>query len=194
MQNVDNSGPVDKQINIGDNSGPIYLEKQSKFSRLFSKLNSEVISNDRYPQILEELQRYLTDKDSYGLEKKLIDGGFSEQEIIKASDRKEMYVKKQEKNILYVSAQRIYCELLAKIMIDFEVYIDPLINRGETKEVILKEISEKVINPMFSLLNENAADDEVLYFNAEEIYGMIYYLTGRCHLNWKNYDSISPSI
>lgn len=194
MQNIENKESVEKQINIAQHTGDIYASKQSKFSRLFNRLSEEATNKDIYNDTLDELKRYITDKDGYGLERKLQDGGFTEAEIIKALDRKQLYWMKMEKNILYLSAQRIYTELLAKIIIDFETHIEPLIKRGETKDLIAVEILNKVVVPIFTLLNDEGADDNVLYFNMEEIYGMIYYLTGRCHLNWADYDSVSPSI
>lgn len=190
MQNITNDS-VDKQINIGENSGQIYLGKKSKYTRLFEKLNVEVSSNSqRFAEVLEEMKRYLTRKDSIGLEQKLIDGGFTETQIIKALERKQLYWKKYEKYKNYESAQRIHVDLLAKIIIDFETHIDPLIIGNKSKTDISLAILNNVINPMVSLLNDEGAEDEVLYLNTEEIYGMIYFLTGKCHLNWKNYDNI----
>jgi hypothetical protein len=190
MQSIKNDA-VEKQINIGENSGQIYLAKKSKYTRLFEKLNIEVSSNSqRFAEVLEEMKRYLTRKDSIGLEQKLLDGGFSESQIISALERKQLYWKKFEKYKNYESAQRIHIDLLAKIIIDFETHIDPLITNNESKSVISVAILTYVINPMVTLLNDEGAEDEVLYLNTEEIYGMIYFLTGKCHLNWKNYDNI----
>lgn len=150
MQNIENNEPVEQQINIAQNTGGIYVSKQSKFSRLFSRLSAEVTNKEIYHDTLEELKRYITIKDGYGLERKLEDGGFNESEIIKALDRKQMYWMKMEKNILYLSAQRIYTDLLAKIIIDFETHVEPLIKKNETKDLIAIEILNKVINPIFA--------------------------------------------
>lgn len=37
-------------------------------------------------------------------------------------------------------------------------------------------------------LNENGAADACLCYNEDDIYGMLYYLTGNCHINWTDYD------
>jgi hypothetical protein len=73
---------------------------------------------------------------------------------------------------------------------DFEVHIEPLIISGEAKEDIIKEIAIKVVSPVLDIINTEGEKDEYLNYNVEDIWGMIYYLTGRCHINWKNYDSI----
>lgn len=73
---------------------------------------------------------------------------------------------------------------------DFETYILPLINNQASKDDILKEVVIKVVEPVLDLINIEGECDEFLNYNAEDIFGMIYYLTGQCHLNWINYDSI----
>lgn len=190
MQKITNDF-VDRQINVAENKGNIYMSKRSKYSRLFERLNIEVSSNkERFAEVLEEMERYLTKKDSIGLEQKLVDGGFSQRQIIRALERKQLYWKKFEKYKNYESAQRIHIDLLAKIIIDFETHIEPLIIKEENQQVVLESIYENVVQPMLALLNEEGADDEVLYLNGEVVFGMIYFLTGKCHLNWKDYDNI----
>jgi hypothetical protein len=186
-QKITNNSPIDKQIIA---AGSIYLSKKSRYAKRFEKLKSEFDNNERYQEVIEELEYYLTKLDGLNLEKKLTDGGFNEKEIIKASKRKELYWKKYEKYKYYESAQKIDNDLFAKIKIDFETYIDPLIEAGEDKTKIMKIVLEKVVNPILILLNEEGEEDELLNYNAEEIYGMIYHLTGNCHLYWANYDNI----
>ncbi len=190
MQKITNEN-IDRQINVAENTGNIYMAKKSKYTRLFEKLNVEVSSNpERFGKVLEEMERYLTKKDSIGLQQKLIDGGFNDKQIIKALERKQLYWKKFEKYKNYESAQRIHIDLLAKIIIDFETHIEPLVIANENLNTISVCILKNVIEPMLALLNDEGAEDEVLYLNSEEVYGMIYFLTGKCHLNWKDYDSI----
>ncbi|WP_281336221.1 ABC-three component system protein [Flavobacterium eburneipallidum] len=190
MQKITNDS-VDRQINVAENSGNIYMSKKSKYTRLFEKLNIEVSSNkERFAKVLQEMERYLTKKDSIGLKQKLIDGGFSKRQIIRALERKQLYWKKYEKYKNYEFAQRIHIDLLAKIIIDFETHVEPLIIAEQDQQIVLECIYENVVKPMLTLLNDEGAEDEVLYLNSEEVYGMIFFLTGKCHLNWKDYDSI----
>lgn len=190
MQNITNDS-VDKQLNINENSGAIYFGAKSKYTRLFERLNKEVSSNkQRFVEVLDEMERYLTKKDSIGLEQKLLDGGFSAQKIIRALERKQLYWKKYEKYKNYESAQRIHIDLLAKIIIDFETHVEPLIYANESQQIVAECISQNVVNPVVQILNEEGGEDEVLFFTTEEIYGMIYFLTGKCHLNWKDYGNI----
>jgi hypothetical protein len=140
---------------------------------------------------MESLKHYLTKLDGIDMPTKLRDGGFSENEIIKATRRKEKYAKKLEKNLFFESAQWIDSQLFAKIMIEFEIHIEnPLIKNGANKDDILIAVVEKVINPVLDLINIEGENDDVLNYSLEDVFGMVYYLTGKCHINWKDYDSI----
>jgi len=187
---INNINDVSKQVNIEKNDGPIFFGKQSRYSKTFERLKNEVVNNIRYEEVLDEIKRYHTKKDGLGLVQKLKDANFSENEIKRASERKQLYWKKYEKNRFYESAQKMDSQLFGKIIIDFETYIEPLINKNESKENIMLAISTNIVNPILDLLNEEGAADEILNYNAEEIYAMIYFLTGKCHINWKNYDNI----
>jgi hypothetical protein len=54
----------------------------------------------------------------------------------------------------------------------------------------LEILNEKVIQPILEILNKEGAEDNYLNYNANDIFGMVYFLTGKCHLNWKDYDTI----
>lgn len=190
VQKVTNEGKIEKQVVVQDNSGSIYLQNKSRLSARFEKLKQEVASNDRYEGVMEALKYYLTKLDGVEVEKKLSDGGLTEREIIRALRRKEKYAKQLELNRFYESAQVIDSEIFAKLIIDFETHIEPLINNGVSKDEIFKAVLEFVITPTLKLLNQEGEHDTHLNYSTEDIYGMIYYLTGKCHINWKNYDSI----
>jgi len=189
-QNVNNEGEVHSQLNVANLTGNVYLAKKTRFARRFEKLNQEVKTDERYEGTMEAFKFYLTKLDGISAEKKLSDGGFSENEIIKAIRRKEKYAKRLQLNRFFESAQWIDSQLFAKIKMDFEGYITPLIDTETPKKEILKEVIVKVVQPVLDLINLEGEDDEVLNYNAEDIFGMVYYLTGQCHINWKNYDSI----
>lgn len=190
-QEVNNGKDVHAQLNAANIEGDVYFGRKTRFSKRFEKLNNEVASNEKYEGIMESLKHYLTKLDGVDMPTKLQDGGFTESEIIKASRRKEKFAKRLEKNLFFESAQWIDSQIFAKIMINFETYVEiPLINNGASKDEILKAVVEKVINPVLELINIEGENDEILNYTIEDIFGMVYYLTGKCHINWKNYDSI----
>ncbi|MDF2552869.1 MAG: hypothetical protein K0R77_2144 [Chryseobacterium sp.] len=190
-QNVENKdSPIQQQLNISSNEGSIYLIRQTRFSKRFEKLNKEVATDIRYDGIMESLKYYLTSRDGIDMPTKLKDGGFRDSEILEATRKKEKYAKKLELNKFFESAQWIDSQLFGKIKMDFETHILPLINNQTCKDDILKEVVKKVVEPVLDVINIEGENDEVLNYDAEDIFGMIYYLTGQCHLNWTNYDSI----
>ena len=190
-QIVDNNeNQIQNQLNIGANQAPIYLTKQTRFAKRFEKLNKEVASDERYEGVMESLKLYLTRLDGIDAPTKLEDGGFKENEIIDALKKKDKFAKRLQLNRFYESAQWIDSQLFAKIKMNFETFVLPVINSGATKDDILKEVVIKVVEPVLDIINIEGENDEVLNYNADDIFGMVYYLTGQCHLNWKNYDNI----
>lgn len=190
-QEVNNEKEIRNQLNAANIDGNVYFAQKTRFSKRFEKLNNEVATNEKYEGIMDSLKYYLTKLDGIDMPTKLQDGGFNENEIIKASRRKEKFAKRLEKNLFFESAQWIDSQLFAKILIDFEVYVEiPLINKGAGKDEIFQAVVEKVIYPVLELINIEGENDEVLNYTIDDIFGMVYYLTGKCHINWKDYDSI----
>jgi hypothetical protein len=73
---------------------------------------------------------------------------------------------------------------------DFDAFVIPLVNTKTPKDEIMQSLVKNVIQPVLDLINTEGEDDEYLNYNADDIFGMVYYLTGQCHLNWTNYDNI----
>jgi len=191
MSDITNNKKVDTQINLGSQEGDINIGSKSRMSSRYKQLKKEVADNTKYDGTFDDLKYYLTNQDSIGLEKKLEDGNFSDKEILRASRRKQRFHMKLTKTEFYESANWINTQLFAKIITDFENHVErPLIDKKATKDEILDAVLEHVVNPVIDLMNTEGADDLVMNYTTEDIYGMVYYLTGKCHINWKDYDSI----
>jgi hypothetical protein len=191
-QEVDNTDSnIVNQVNINNQNAPVSLFRKTRWSKRFERLNTEVLEDERYDVVMEELEYYLTKLDGVDMPTKLEDGGFNQPDIVKATFRKEKYWKKLEKTKFYESSQWINCQLFAKIKMDFEQHVErPLIDNGADLSEVMKSLADHVVNPALNLLNEEGEFDTVLNYTAEDIYGMVYYLTGKCHINWKNYDNL----
>lgn len=189
-QNIDNKSPIHNQINIAKNNGDLNLLPKTRFSKRFEKLKNEIASDIRYEGILSDFEYYNTKLDGKDMPSKLEDGGFSERYILRATIRKQKYAKKAEKYKFFESAQWIDCQLFAKIKLEFDTHVEPLINTGAEKSIIIQAVSEKVVKPVLELINIEGENDEILNYDSEDILGMIYFLTGKCHINWKDYDNI----
>ena len=186
-QSVHNNGIVEKQVNtIGD----VYLNNQTRWASKFQKLKEEVENDIRFDTFIDDFKLYNTLLDGKSMPEKLKDGGFTQPEILNATIRKEKYAKKIVSRQLFETEQKIDVELFAFIRLNFETYIEPLIENNAQKSNIKTELNEKVVKPILIILNEEGKDDIFLNYSADDILGMVYFLTGKCHLNWKIYDNL----
>ena len=190
MQNVENKGHIDNQLVIKENNGNLYVNSKTRFSKRFEKLNNEIKNNTQYEGIFDDFEYYNTKLDGIDMPSKLEDGGFSDRQIQYATMKKEKYAKKAEKYKFFESAQWIDSQLFAKIKLEFDIHIEPLVKQGIEKRDIMQAVSEKIVRPVLELINTEGEDDEFLNYDAEDVLGMIYFLTGKCHINWKDYDNI----
>ena len=187
-QNINNNS-VHQQTNIG-NVENLNLTSKTRWQNRFKELNRQVENNEKYATFIKEFEEYNTIKDGIGLEKKLIDGNFTEYQIHKALSQKEKYAKRVVMGEMFLAQQRIDVEIFSLISTNFDIYVYPLILENQSKKYILEILNEKVIQPILEILNKEGAEDNYLNYNANDIFGMVYFLTGKCHLNWKNYDTL----
>lgn len=188
---VRNNSAIGAQANVKENNGTINIgNSRSRLSATFERLEQEILNNTR-KEVIDELLMYTTKLDgTKGLEEKLQDGGFQKMFIQKAIIQKEMYAKRATKYECYPAAQEIILSLFARIKNEFDVRIYPMIITGADVPSIMQEVHKQIVSPILQMIEMNGANDQSLYFNMDHIYGMIYYLTGMCHLNWKDYDNI----
>ena len=188
---VRNNSAIGAQANVKENNGTINIgNSRSRLSATFERLEQEILNNTR-KEVIDELLLYTTKLDgNKGLEEKLQDGGFQKMFIQKAIIQKEMYAKRATKYECYPAAQEIILSLFARIKNEFDVRIYPMIIKGADVPSIMQEVHKQIVSPILQMIEMNGANDQSLYFNMDHIYGMIYYLTGMCHLNWKDYDNI----
>ena len=188
---VQNDSAIGAQANIKENNGPINIgNSRSRLSATFERLEQEILDNTTQ-EVIDELLMYTTKLDgTKGLEEKLQDGGFKKMSIQKATLQKEMYAKRATKYECYPAAQEIILSLFARIKNEFDIKIYPMITKGTDVTSIMQEVHKQIVSPILQMIETNGANDQSLYFNMDHIYGMIYYLTGMCHLNWKDYDNI----
>lgn len=188
---VQNDSTVGTQANVKENYGYISIgNSRSRLSATFERLEQEILNNTTQ-EVIDELLMYTTKLDgTKGLEEKLQDGGFQKMFIQKAIIQKEMYAKRATKYECYPAAQEIILSLFARIKNEFDVRIYPMIITGIDVPLIMQEVHKQIVSPILQMIETNGANDQSLYFNMDHIYGMIYYLTGMCHLNWKDYDNI----
>ena len=147
---------------------------------LLNKFKEERDGNVLLSVLIEDFDYYKRPYkgDVVGLEQKLKDGG-RDDFISYALKSKERFHKKLIRYQFFESAQKINVYLLALVESYFENHICPKIYKGQSSEEIKGLIQELLINPLLNELEEN-----LLGFTAADINGMLYFLTGNCHIKW----------
>lgn len=181
IRKVDNYNPNAREVNN------YYTQSESRLGGWFRRLNDEINNDIRLQKKLDDIKRYRTKlPHTIGLEAKLKDGGFSQSAIDKARRLKMYFAKKSTRFQYYESAQLIDSYLFAKLCHRFDTYILPNIESLSLCD-IRQMVYEKVVLPIIDEINANGSYDRQLCYNEDDIYGMLYYLTGKCHINWKDY-------
>ena len=161
---------------------------ESRMGSYFRRLLSEIEQHST-AKIVEELKDYTTKLDgTKSMEEKLSDGGFRRMFIKEAIHAKDLFAKKSQLYSFYPSAQQIFLYLFAKIKHEFYTSVFPLIEDREPTRKVMERVREKIVTPIMQEIDSHGANDRFLLLTDDHIYGMIYFLTQMCHLNWKDYD------
>ena len=159
----------------------------SRMAADFERLREEIrkgVTQD----IIDELKFYITElPGTKSVEEKLADGRFNEDQIFDAVCQKDMYARRAEQYQYYPSAQQIIFDLFSSIKNAFKTDIFPMIACGEELTVVMQAVRTNIVLDIKGKLEKMGSRDEYLHFSEDHIYGMIYYLTGMCHLNWAVY-------
>ena len=183
QENIDSGGgdvvgrdKIDNSITFINNLKPVNQYMQD----LISKFKEDEKNNCRITDIIDNLNHYninIDDDTVFDLEYKLKAGGRSS-EYKRAALLKERIAKKIKLNEQSEAAQEIYAYVLSQICSDFHMYISPNLPENTIPSINIL-IDEKVIKPAVDTLGEN-----VLRLLKDDINGMIYFLTGNCHIKW----------
>ena len=159
-----------------------YNDSRSTYlQNLYDKFQLEKAQNQELVEFCEELN-YLSsilNEDVIGLEAKL-KAGNREKLIHYATDVKEKFHKKLMRTSQYsLVAQDVNVYLLTKVRRGFMMEVYSLICNNEPEDKINIFITERIINPVKADLGIN-----LFKYDEDDIMGMIFFLTGNCHIKW----------
>lgn len=185
MEQVGSYNPAAKKVII--NQTPI--APQSRLASWFARLQEDFKNDVRLQKKMNDIMRYRTKlPHTIGLEQKLLDGGFAKNAIDKARRQKQSYAKKATKYQYYEMANKIDNYLFAIVSDHFDREVLPLIEDEKPIREINQAVYEKVVVPVMEELNAVGDSDTCLCYTLDDVFGMLYYLTGNCHINWAIYD------
>tara|TARA_R110001592_G_scaffold29572_2_gene107139 strand:- start:7185 stop:7781 length:597 start_codon:yes stop_codon:yes gene_type:complete len=158
------------------------LKPDTKLRLLIEEHESEKLRDNDYKQFSEKLNDFLNRKVEgklRNLEQKLSDGNRTH--IIEyAMEVKESVTKKILLNSHYESAQKIYTYLLTNIRAAFLHQVASRIKSKDFQSYQIDDIVlERIIEPTLTSI-----DGCSLSIDADEIYGLLYILTGNCYIEW----------
>lgn len=178
------SGDSNKIVQGDDNSQTIINGvRNTKLSILFQKLKGKFERDETIEAICDNLRRYTGERDKIGLEQKLKDANM-EYLYEDAAWLKQEYTKKLTKYQFFEPAQEIYAFILGIICEKFRNIIYPLVRDGASNEEVNKVLSDRIINPIVVLIQQEGCDD-IMGLSSTDIEGMVFFLTGNCHIRWK---------
>jgi hypothetical protein len=156
------------------------LPHPRQLDRLSESYKKEIEENQTTSSIIDELKHYRTkDPSVRDLEEKLSSAGFGFL-IEDAEELKEIIAKLIVKNQHYRSAQKIITFLLADIESIFNAKIKPKLSSDTTHEDIQQLFRIFLEQEIQDKLGENVLE----IFN-RQIIGMVFFLTGNCHIEWE---------
>lgn len=174
--NITAGGDVTGRDKITNN----ILPKPTSMDILNSKYEEEIINNIESNHLMDELQHYScslhTDRT---LSSKLTSAGF-EYILDEAEELKELISKIIIKHQNFKSAQKIITLLLSNIESTFNTSIKPRLENIED-EIRLKQILKKHLE---DVIQEELGTNVLEIYN-RQIKGMVFFLTGNCHIEWE---------
>ena len=125
---------------------------------------------------------------SRDLEKKLSDcnRGYL---ISEALAGKERFAKLLMRNTFRAAVQEVFAFVLGEIHAEFNLRIKPHIASETTQGAIEARVADLAQN----ITDQIAKAPPALGLGKPEIVGMLYYLTGNCHIDWDYNASLPPS-
>ncbi len=150
--------------------------------KLLEAHESERQNNPEYQVFSDELNNFFkqkTEKNLRDLTQKLSDGN-REHLIDIALESKEKVTKNIYQFQHYPSAQKVYTHLLTNIRSSFKHLIESRIKSGKFEIFEIDDlVKEKVIEPFYQTVQGSS-----LHIDLNDLYGLLYLLTGNCHIEW----------
>lgn len=175
ISNIDTGG--------GDFKFGIFLAPNpSKITELIERSKTYAEDSLEYKDLIDELNNFQKPREGVeiiGLENKLTNANMTSL-LNDAKYLKDRAIQKISKYQLQSHKVAVYTHIYAKVYEIFNANILPMLMQGVSPEYINQYISSVIVNP---IVDEVCGADPTI--NANTIRGMLYILTGNCHLTWK---------
>jgi hypothetical protein len=158
-------------------------QPESPLNRLYRKLRDEAADDKELTDYIAQLQiftRSVADEAVVGLDGKFTAADRTDQ-LDMAMAMKEMIFAELRKNMFSRTFQTIYATLMGKIYEQFHTWVQPAIAKGASRQEVGELVHIHVVTPLVTELETCSEYDGAA---TSTVRGMIYFLTGNCHLVW----------
>ena len=158
-----------------------YPEILSPLEKVIQAIRQNVKDDSNLKEAISELAEYISDRpdrEIIGVEKKLTNGDRNDL-IGNAVYLKNKFERKLAKMQLSPVEQKIYTHVLATIITVFNQKVRPLILEHRSKSEVDKVIHNEIIEPVYKAIITHD-----VRITTEHVSGMLYFLTGKCHVVW----------
>ncbi|PHS69517.1 MAG: hypothetical protein COB23_06075 [Methylophaga sp.] len=171
---------IDNSIN--NNYGPLIYREDTILKELVEEHEKEILLDHEYKEFSDKLNNFLYRKVEGSLRdlNEKLNSGNRAHLVEMAMDLKESITKKIMKNSHFESAQKIYTHLLVQIRVTFQSEISSRVKSREFQEY---EIDDLVVNKIIGPLLHSVEGCSLL-IDKEDLYGLLYVLTGNCYIEW----------
>lgn len=162
---------------IGDNNFAHLTNLETAIDQVKKTWREE----DKIVEIIEELADFITENPErkiVGLETKLVLGERHDL-FRRASFLKNKFARRVAKNQMSIIEQHVYIQILSAINTTWYQSIHPRIILGTNNQEIDHLIHEELIKPVHQAIVRFDCT-----ITTETVSGMLYFLTGKCHLIW----------
>lgn len=164
-------------IHNGDNHFVPLESLERAIVEIIKKLGNDKDAVD----IIEDLADFITDhpaREIIGLDNKLINGG-REDLRDRAVFLKNKFERRVAKSQMSLSEQQVYVQILSTINTVWYSKVKPQIDMGVSTHTIDSIIHNEIFEPVHKAIvrYDTLATSEL-------VAGMLYFLTGKCHIDW----------
>lgn len=163
-------------------TGDNHFTAVSSLEQAVIEIKKNLGEDKKAVDIIDELADYITEHPTrkvIGLENKLKNG---DREDLK--DRavllKNRFERKVAKNQMSLAEQHVYVQVLSAISSIWHSKIKPIIDIDASKNAVDSVLFSELIEPV-----HKAVVRYDTLATSESVSGMLYFLTGKCHLEWE---------
>ncbi|EAQ5910901.1 hypothetical protein FEF66_23470 [Salmonella enterica] len=154
----------------------------SNLESTIDQVKKSCLGHDELISIMEDLAEYLDDypgREIIGLEAKLLRGDRPEL-LERATRLKSRFARRVAKDQMSLVEQTVYIQVLSAICSSWHQCVYPAIISGQSKAEVDRLINIEIIQPVHKAI---VRFDNLV--TTELVSGMLYFLTGLCHVSWE---------